>query len=50
MFNTLVSERLQRCDVNQVMDGDALQLAGRGSWFVAASEELADLQARVDSG
>ncbi|MDI7660142.1 tRNA pseudouridine(13) synthase TruD [Cronobacter universalis] len=50
MFNTLVSERLQRCDVNQVMDGDALQLAGRGSWFVAAPEELADLQARVDSG
>ncbi|EPN9528572.1 tRNA pseudouridine(13) synthase TruD [Cronobacter malonaticus] len=50
MFNTLVSERLQRCDVNQVMDGDALQLAGRGSWFGAAPEELADLQARVDSG
>ncbi|ELY4859252.1 tRNA pseudouridine(13) synthase TruD [Cronobacter sakazakii] len=50
MFNTLVSERLQRFGVNQVMDGDALQLAGRGSWFVATPEELTDLQARVDSG
>ncbi|EOB9996263.1 tRNA pseudouridine(13) synthase TruD [Cronobacter sakazakii] len=49
MFNTLVSERLQRFGVNQVMDGDALQLAGRGSWFVATPEELTDLQARVDS-
>ncbi|EOL9003771.1 tRNA pseudouridine(13) synthase TruD [Cronobacter turicensis] len=50
MFNTLVSERLQQPDFSQVMDGDALQLAGRGSWFVAAPEELADLQARVDNG
>lgn len=50
MFNTLVSERLQRFGVNQVMDGDALQLAGRGSWFVATPEELTDLQARVDNG
>ncbi|MGC8339011.1 tRNA pseudouridine(13) synthase TruD [Cronobacter sakazakii] len=50
MFNTLVSERLQRFGVNQVMDGDALQLAGRGSWFVATPGELTDLQARVDNG
>ncbi|EGT4356584.1 tRNA pseudouridine(13) synthase TruD [Cronobacter sakazakii] len=50
MFNTLVSERLQRFGVNQVMDGDALQLAGRGSWFVTTPEELTDLQARVDNG
>ncbi|EOV9695194.1 tRNA pseudouridine(13) synthase TruD [Cronobacter turicensis] len=50
MFNTLVSERLQHPDFSQVMDGDALQLAGRGSWFVATPEELADLQARVDNG
>ncbi|EIX1532467.1 tRNA pseudouridine(13) synthase TruD [Cronobacter sakazakii] len=50
MFNTLVSERLQRFGVNQVMDGDALQLVGRGSWFVATPEELTDLQARVDNG
>ncbi|ELL55332.1 tRNA pseudouridine synthase D, partial [Salmonella enterica subsp. enterica serovar Enteritidis str. SE30663] len=26
----------------------ALQLAGRGSWFVATSEELPELQRRVD--
>ncbi|MDK1183750.1 tRNA pseudouridine(13) synthase TruD [Cronobacter turicensis] len=50
MFNTLVSERLQHPDFSQVMDGDALQLAGRGSWFVATPEELADLQVRVDNG
>ncbi|MEN1494344.1 tRNA pseudouridine(13) synthase TruD, partial [Pseudomonas aeruginosa] len=33
---------------NQVVDGDALQLAGRGSWFVATTEELAELQRRVN--
>ena len=32
--------------LNQVVVGDALQLAGRGSWFVATDEEMADLQAR----
>ena len=37
-----------KADVNQVVDGDALQLAGRGSWFVATTEELAELQRRVN--
>lgn len=32
----------------QVLAGDALQLAGRGSWFVANENELAALQTRVD--
>ncbi|CCJ85900.1 tRNA pseudouridine 13 synthase [Cronobacter dublinensis 582] len=50
MFNQLVSARLENPDFNQVIDGDALQLAGRGSWFVATPEELPELQARVDSG
>ncbi|TDX17678.1 tRNA pseudouridine(13) synthase TruD [Buttiauxella gaviniae] len=50
MFNQIVSERLKKSDFNQVIDGDALQLAGRGSWFVATQEELPELQNRVDSG
>ncbi|WP_368299355.1 tRNA pseudouridine(13) synthase TruD [Kluyvera sichuanensis] len=49
LFNQIVSERLKKPDFNQVVDGDALQLAGRGSWFVATDDELAVLQARVDA-
>ncbi len=49
LFNQIVSERLKKPDFNQVVDGDALQLAGRGSWFVATDDELAALQARVDA-
>ena len=49
LFNQIVSERLKKTDFNQVVDGDALQLSGRGSWFVASVEEQATLQARVDA-
>ena len=49
LFNQIVSERLKKTDANQVVVGDALQLAGRGSWFVATDEEMADLQARVNA-
>ena len=49
MFNQQVGIRLKKPEFNQVVDGDALQLAGRGSWFVAAPEELTELQARVDN-
>lgn len=48
LFNQIVSQRLKKTDFNQVVDGDALQLAGRGSWFVATQEERAELQRRVD--
>lgn len=48
LFNQIVDERLKKTDFNQVVDGDALQLAGRGSWFVATTEEQAELQRRVD--
>ncbi|XPE39960.1 tRNA pseudouridine(13) synthase TruD [Shigella flexneri] len=48
LFNQIVSERLKKTDFNQVVDGDALQLSGRGSWFVAAQEEQTELQRRVD--
>lgn len=47
LFNQLVSTRLETLAFNQVIDGDALQLAGRGSWFVASADELAALQTRV---
>ena len=49
LFNQLVSARLQKPEFNQVVDGDALQLAGRGSWFVATPEEMPELQTRVDA-
>lgn len=50
LFNQIVSLRLKKPDFNQVVDGDALQLAGRGSWFVATPEELPILQQRVYDG
>ncbi len=49
LFNQQVGIRLKKPEFNQVVDGDALQLAGRGSWFVATSEEFAELQERVDN-
>ncbi|MGM3174734.1 tRNA pseudouridine(13) synthase TruD [Dickeya lacustris] len=49
LFNRVTSTRLENYGTTQVLIGDALQLAGRGSWFVATSEELAELQARVSA-
>ncbi|NYY79941.1 hypothetical protein DMH17_13375 [Raoultella planticola] len=46
LFNQQVSIRLKP-EFNQVVDGDALQLAGRGSWFVATPEERAQCRERV---
>ncbi|WP_313685472.1 tRNA pseudouridine(13) synthase TruD [Pantoea sp.] len=49
LFNQVTSARLQRDNsLDAVISGDALQLTGRGSWFVAQAEELAELQQRVD--
>ncbi|MCW0331405.1 tRNA pseudouridine(13) synthase TruD [Pantoea ananatis] len=49
LFNQVTSMRLaQQGGLTQVMNGDALQLTGRGSWFVAQPEELAELQTRVN--
>ena len=47
LFYQQVSIRLKKTEFNQVVDGDALQLAGRGSWFVVTPEELEVSQARV---
>lgn len=48
MFNQVTSDRLQQLGLMQVVNGDALQLTGRGSWFVAQQEELPALQQRVE--
>ena len=49
LFNQQVGIRLKKPEFNQVVDGDALQLAGRGSWFVATPEERAQLQDTVQA-
>ena len=50
MFNQVVSQRLaQQHSLCKVMAGDALQLTGRGSWFVAEDAEFETLQQRVDN-
>ncbi|MBD2813452.1 tRNA pseudouridine(13) synthase TruD [Xenorhabdus sp. Flor] len=50
MFNIITSIRIARGEHQQVQNGDALQLTGRGSWFVADESELAALQQRVIDG
>ncbi|ANI31021.1 tRNA pseudouridine synthase D [Yersinia entomophaga] len=50
MFNLIASTRLAQNSAMQVLEGDALQLSGRGSWFVAQAEELESLQQRLDAG
>lgn len=50
MFNLISSYRLAQQLSTTVLEGDALQLSGRGSWFVAQADELAALQQRVTAG
>lgn len=49
MFNLVASQRLAQHAFSTLMPGDALQLTGRGSWFVAEAAEMAALQQRVDN-
>lgn len=49
MFNDIASARIANHTQQHAMLGDALQLTGRGSWFVATLEELDSLQARLQS-
>ena len=50
LFNQVASDRLtQQKSLTRVLPGDALQLTGRGSWFVADEAERVSLQARVDN-
>ncbi|ULR30263.1 tRNA pseudouridine(13) synthase TruD [Dickeya fangzhongdai] len=50
LFNLMASARLATYGATQVLTGDALQLAGRGSWFVVKPEEQAEAQSRVIAG
>ncbi|RBP60200.1 tRNA pseudouridine13 synthase [Brenneria salicis ATCC 15712 = DSM 30166] len=50
LFNQIASARLGQQQARTVLSGDALQLTGCGSWFVARQDERADLQTRVDAG
>lgn len=50
MFNHVASQRIAQSLHQQVMPGDAMQLSGRGSWFVAQPEELDSLQQRLIDG
>jgi tRNA pseudouridine13 synthase len=50
LFNLVASQRLANQQQRSVLAGDALQLAGRGSWFVAKPDELETLQQRLDAG
>ncbi|MGL4769846.1 MAG: tRNA pseudouridine(13) synthase TruD, partial [Plesiomonas shigelloides] len=47
LFNRIVSARIEQGLQQQVLEGDALQLAGRNSWFVVTPEELAASQQRL---
>lgn len=50
LFNQVVSDRLAaQGGLHTVMSGDALQLTGRGSWFVAEAREIEILQDRVNN-
>ncbi|WGZ54893.1 tRNA pseudouridine(13) synthase TruD [Providencia alcalifaciens] len=49
MFNDIASARIANNTAQYAMLGDALQLTGRGCWFVATAEELDSLQARLQS-
>ncbi|WP_334324711.1 tRNA pseudouridine(13) synthase TruD [Gilliamella apicola] len=49
IFNDIVSQRIAENLHRTTLDGDILQLAGRGSWFVAKTEELDLLQHRLEN-
>lgn len=50
-FNQILSERLQQQgSLNRLIDGDAVQLVQRGSWFIAQAQNsmATDIQQRLD--
>ena len=50
IFNDVVSKRIEQGLHQTVLEGDILQLAQRGSWFVAQSNDLSLLQSRLLNG
>lgn len=50
VFNAVVTERIQKGLIHQVLQGDVLQLNGSHSWFIAdQNEDLNALQMRLES-
>ncbi|MBT0385373.1 tRNA pseudouridine(13) synthase TruD [Morganella morganii] len=49
MFNAVADARLTQQLQATALQGDAVQLAGRGSWFAVQADELADVQQRLDN-
>ncbi len=48
LFNLVTSQRLQtQGSLTSLLVGDCVQLAGRGSWFVATEQELASIKPRL---
>ena len=50
IFNDIVSTRIAENHHQTIMLGDALQLTGRGSWFVAIETELNESKNRLNAG
>lgn len=50
LFNYIASARISQHIEKQVLFGDAIQLTGKGSWFVAQQDELDQIQHRLDDG
>lgn len=50
LFNHITCARIIQGLERRVLAGDAIQLTGRGSWFVAQQDELTLLQRRLDIG
>lgn len=50
VFNLIVSDRIAQSLTSQVLENDALQLAGSHSFFIAQADERETLNQRLDSG
>lgn len=50
IFNLIVSDRIERGLIDQVLSNDRMQLAGSNSWFVAQEHELDELNKRLHAG
>lgn len=50
VFNLIVSDRIRQGLTEQVLENDAMQLAGSNSWFNAQAHELDELNKRLKSG
>lgn len=51
MFNQVTSARLAaQGNLTTLLEGDCVQLTGRGSWFVATTDELDDVRLRLQQG